>query len=62
MLLWVFVLIYVVFGLLIIFIGLFVFEKIENVLVVIKIVVIFMFIVIVILVLCGILFGGKYDV
>ncbi|MGG0777128.1 amino acid permease [Bacillus rugosus] len=60
--LWVFASIYAVLGLLIIFTGLSVFEKTENVLAVIKTAAIFMFIVIAILALCGILSGGKHDV
>ncbi|MCY9376968.1 amino acid permease [Bacillus sp. T17B1] len=60
--LWVFASIYAVLGLLIIFTGLSVFEKTENVLAVIKTAAIFMFIVIAILALCGILSGGNHDV
>ncbi|SCV40067.1 S-methylmethionine permease [Bacillus subtilis] len=60
--LWVFASIYAVLGLLIIFTGLSVFEKTENVLAVIKTAAIFMFIVIAILALFGILSGGKHDV
>ncbi|WP_339246921.1 amino acid permease [Bacillus sp. FSL R5-0523] len=60
--LWVFASIYAVLGLLIIFTGLSVFEKTENVLAVIKTAAIFMFIVIAILALCGILSGGNHGI
>lgn len=59
--LWIFASIYAVLGLLIIFTGLSVFQKTENVLAVVKTAAIFMFIVIAILALCGI-FSHKPDV